>query len=440
VKPTKLTLTLLAMGVLFTGCSKINSTEEINEEPIDPIEKKVQEQVKTYDQRVTTFDPKNYFIPESKQSTAETKVACEFGMGGEIPALGTGMFSQPLYRIEAEKIIDKNIGDVLYAPYSLVTTIANDVLYETEVDSFDRQLNTYRSVQIQKIPLNIISTHGFFTNSNKAVVINQARSYPVGYVRNMNGLQVRSAMFNDACNKDIGIRDYEWREIDISGKPLDSITSTVSEHQVRINQMGMFSGASNFFSYFGQEFGGFLTQNMNFKSALKSAGRFPVGSKIYVPKAIKTTDETLVVMQSEDQLISNFDPVSLGAMYTKEAARLNLGKIEFKKHDLKNDVVFYTPWAIDKHREAIEFDPVVVIKGKAYFSVWHLPNSLTYSDSTGSGSLTYYNATAHNAFVGAVKGIYQGQGSMIGTEHEDDTKYSMKTAIEYQKAQKSVEE
>ncbi|PZO92174.1 MAG: hypothetical protein DI631_09965, partial [Acinetobacter johnsonii] len=92
-------------------------------------------------------------------------------------------------------------------------------------------------------------------------------------------------------------------------------------------------------------------------------------------------------------------------------------------------------WNETKHREAVEFEPIVVIDGKAYSAVWHVPNTLTFNDSTSAGNLTYYNATAHNAFVNAVKGIYQGQQSMVGTEHEDDTEYSMKTAVEYQKAQ-----
>ena len=121
--------------------------------------------------------------------------------------------------------------------------------------------------------------------------------------------------------------------------------------------------------------------------------------------------------------------------YNNEAKIRNLGEISFKVYDLKNQVKFYTPWIESAGREAIEFDPIVIIEGKAYSAVWHIPNTLTFNDSTSAGALTYYNAIAHNAFVSAVKGIYQGQQSMIGTKHEDDTQYSMKTAIEYQKSQ-----
>jgi hypothetical protein len=92
----------------------------------------------------------------------------------------------------------------------------------------------------------------------------------------------------------------------------------------------------------------------------------------------------------------------------------NLGQIVFKVYNLKNNTVFYTPWNETKHREAVEFEPIVVIDGKAYSAVWHVPNTLTFNDSTSAGNLTYYNATAHNAFVNAVKGIYQGQQSMVG--------------------------
>lgn len=87
------------------------------------------------------------------------------------------MFSQPLYRIEAEQIMDKVQGDVMYAPYSIATSVEGDVLYESEIDSFDRQLNTLRSYQIKSSEQNIISSSGFYTNSNKAVRMAPIRSY-----------------------------------------------------------------------------------------------------------------------------------------------------------------------------------------------------------------------------------------------------------------------
>ena len=435
----KKTLTIAILSVLLFGCDKLkpsNTDTASQEEQIDPIEKKVEEQVRKYDERVTTYNPSNYKLPQSSLSTTNHKVACNFGVGGDLPALASnGMFSQPLYRIEAEQIMDKVQGDVMYAPYSIATSVEGDVLYESEIDSFDRQLNTLRSYQIKSSEQNIISSSGFYTNSNKAVRMAPIRSYPVAYVKRLDGDIVSTSMFNDACDKEVGVRNYKWREIDVSGKPYASLASTVSEQIVRVNQFGMFTSASNFYSYFSSEFGNFLDANNKFRSALEKSGRFPKGSKIYVPSEIKTTDETLLITKNPELEITDFQKDKVLEAYNKEAKIRNLGQIVFKVYNLKNNTVFYTPWNETKHREAVEFEPIVVIDGKAYSAVWHVPNTLTFNDSTSAGNLTYYNATAHNAFVNAVKGIYQGQQSMVGTEHEDDTEYSMKTAVEYQKAQ-----
>lgn len=435
----KKSLTIAILAILLVGCDKPKNSLPTNtplDDQIDPIEKKVQDQVRLYDERVTTFNPKNYKIPTSSPSLNSQKSSCKSGVGGNIPNLSTsGLFADVLYRIEAEQIIDKIRGDVMYAPYSIATSVEGDVMFESEIDSFDRQLNTLRSYQIKSIDQNIISTGGFYTNSNKAVRMTPIRSYPVAYVKRMDGNIVSTSMFNDECDKEVGVRNYNWREIDISGKPFSSITSTISEQIVRVNQFGMFTSASNFYSYFSQEFGNYLNSNHKFKQELQKAGRFPKGSKIYVPSEIKTTDETLVIMQNPEFEISNFKKDVVLAAYNKEAGLKNLGQITFKVYELKNQATFYTPWNESLNREALEFDPIVVIKGKAYPAVWHLPNTLTFNDSTSAGSLTYYNATAHNSFVSAVKGIYQGQKSMIGTAHEDDTQYSMKTAIDFQKSQ-----
>lgn len=435
----KKSLTISILTILLVGCDKPNDTLSNNassEDQIDPIEKKVQDQIRQYDERVTTYNPKNYQLPSTKPSISDLKASCKSGVGGNIPKLaGSGLFTQVLYRIEAEQIMDKVQGDVMYAPYSIATSIEGDVMYESEIDSFDRQLNTLRSYQIKSIDQNIISTGGFYTNSNKAVRMTPIRSYPVAYVKRMEGDIVSTSMFNDECDKEVGVRNYTWREIDISGKPFSGITSSVSEQIVRVNQFGMFTSASNFFSYFSSEFGNYLNSNYMFKQELQNAGRFPKGSKIYVPSEIKTTDETLVIMQNPEFEISNFNKDHILTAYNKESKSRNMGQITFKVYELKNQAIFYTPWNETKHREAIEFDPIVVIKDRAYPAVWHLPNTLTFNDSTSAGSLTYYNVTAHNAFVNAVKGIYQGQQSMAGTEHEDDTQYSMKTAIDYQKSQ-----
>lgn len=142
--------------------------------------------------------------------------------------------------------MDKVQGDVMYAPYSIATSVEGDVLYESEIDSFDRQLNTLRSYQIKSSEQNIISSSGFYTNSNKAVRMAPIRSYPVAYVKRLDGDIVSTSMFNDACDKEVGVRNYKWREIDVSGKPYASLASTVSEQIVRVNQFGMFTSASNF--------------------------------------------------------------------------------------------------------------------------------------------------------------------------------------------------
>ncbi|HCA5183668.1 TPA: hypothetical protein MW242_003307 [Acinetobacter baumannii] len=435
----KKVLSIAIAGILLTGCSDFNnSSSESKDEPIDPITAKVENQVKKYDERVTTFNPKNYTIPVANISKSEHTKNCNFGIGGAVPGLSSkSIFSQTLFRLDAEQIMDKVHGDVMYAPYTIATSIEDDVMYETEIDSFDRQLNTLRSYQIKSADQNIISSSGFFKNTNKAVRLDSIRRYPVAYVKRMEGDTVVTSMFNDDCDKNVGIRNYKWREIDLSGKPYSSIASTVSDQIVRVNQFGMFTSASNFYSYFSNQFGNYLSQNQNFKTKLASAGRFPKGSKIYVPAEIQTTDETLVIMKSSEFEIKDFDKAKILDLYNKEAKLTNSGPITFKVYDLKNNISFYTPWNEGLHREAVEFDPIVIIDGKAYSAVWHLPNKLTFPDSSGSGSLTYFNSTAHNSFVNAVKGIYQGQQSMEGTEHFDDTEYSMKTAIEYQKAQAS---
>lgn len=80
----KKTLTIAILSVLLFGCDKLepsNTDTASQEEQIDPIEKKVEEQVRKYDERVTTYNPSNYKLPQSSLSTTNHKVACNFGVG-----------------------------------------------------------------------------------------------------------------------------------------------------------------------------------------------------------------------------------------------------------------------------------------------------------------------------------------------------------------------
>ena len=130
----------------------------------DPETKSFIEKDIAYQEKITTLDFTNYDMPSSKVSNAEENTKCENGFGGQMPNIQNGIFNEPLYSLDAEKIATDNNG-VAYAPYVNAYYVVGDILFKKPLDLFDRKLLTYEQLTRNFSDSRVIIGNKSFKNS-----------------------------------------------------------------------------------------------------------------------------------------------------------------------------------------------------------------------------------------------------------------------------------
>lgn len=377
-----------------------------------------QQLVSDYEKRVTSYDPNIYPIPKNNIGRLDANAECINGLGGKSKGLGKGIFDESLFMIMTES--SEFEGLKAFAPYTRVTNVVNDVIFEADVDTFDRQVMNQRYV-MAGIPSkrHIITTDGFFYDSYSHMPV-KGMGYPVGYLISQAGLFTGTALVNDECDKNLGKRKYEWQKIDLSGKPISYITTTIPTSQTVISPYGMFTYTTSSYLYLPNPTGEYIGSNVKLLQKFNRHAEYPQGSYIYVPKNIEVYKEVMMQDLNEYTAIEDFNMDE----YVAQVARVSGldPKLVSMIETSSGNMTLYVPrHKIDK-TELPNAAPLLKKEGKYYPMAWTLPSKTEINYKKGVGDLSYMNKTAHDHTVKAMKSSFQGLQLSTNTLTDGTTK------------------
>lgn len=373
--------------------------------------------VQDFEKRITTYNAEDYPIPKGNIGRIASNTECNKGLGGVSVGLGKGIFDQSLFTIMTE-VSDYN-GLPAYAPYSRVTNVINDVIFEADVDTFNRRVLNHRylmsGVASQR---HLITPDGYYTDSYSHMPTGQY-GYPVGYLIEQSGLYTGTAAFNDKCDKSLAKRKYKWQQIDISGKDISFITQTIPVTETVISAYGLFTVTNNNYLYLQKNTGDYILNNMKQAGKLNRFGKFPKGSYLYVPSNIEVFKELMLQDLNEYTALENFDMEA----YKAEVAQANSINVKMVDMEASNDgenILYIPKHKIDRTELSLS-SPIYKFKGKHYMMEWVLPNTTEVNYKKAVGDLVYMNQTTHDHLVRAMKGALQGLQLNQGTFTEGET-------------------
>lgn len=408
----------VVVGYEFSKDSEAQAPSESTDNKKNKSEMTEQQLVSDYEKRVTTYDPKIYPIPKNNIGRIDSKVECLNGLGGDTKGLGKGLFDEPLFIIMTEA--SEYEGYKAFAPYSRVTNVVNDVIFEADIDTFDRQVMNQRYL-MSGIPSkrHIITTDGFFYDSYSHMPV-KGMGYPVGYLISQAGLFTGTALVNDQCDKNLGKRKYEWQKIDLSGKPISYITTTIPTTQTIVSPYGMYSYTTNSYLYLQGTTGEYIASNVKLLQKFNRAEHYPKGSYIYLPKNIEVYKEVMIQDLNEYTAIEDFNMDS----YIAQVAQLSgvNPKVVSMVETSSGDTTLYVPRHKIDNTELPNAAPVLKMNGKYYPMVWTLPNKTEINYKKGVGDLAYMNKTAHDHTVRSMKSSLQGLQLSANTLTDGSTK------------------
>lgn len=373
--------------------------------------------VQEFEKHLTTYNAEDYPIPKSNIGRIASTTECNKGLGGTTAGLGKGVFDESLFAIMTETS-DYN-GIPAYAPYSRVTNVINDVIFEADVDTFNRRVLNQRYL-MSGVPSqrHLITPDGYYKDSYSHMPSGQ-HGYPVGYLIEQSGLYTGTAALNDSCDKSLAKRKYKWQKIDISGKDISFITQSIPVTETIVSAYGLFNVTSNNYLYLQKNTGDYIVSNMKQAGKLNRYGKFPKGSYLYVPSDIEVFKELMLQDINEYTALENFDMQA----YKEEVAKANNVNVKMVSMEESSDGenILYVPKHTVDRTELSLSSPIYKFKGKFYMMNWVLPNVTKVNHKKGLGDLVYMNQEAHDHTVKAMKGALQGLQLSQGTLSEGET-------------------
>ncbi|HFG7030414.1 TPA: hypothetical protein ACGIK9_002899 [Acinetobacter baumannii] len=393
--------------------------EEIQKEKSKKGPTTEKELVADFEKRLTSYDPKLYPIPHNNLARSDNSTECKSGIGGKVKALDRGIFDESLYVVMAEK--SDYEGVAAYAPYSRVTNVINDVIFEADVDTFDRKLTNQRYLMAGIPSKRIILTVDKMFEDTNSHIPNKQYGYPVGYLTSQTGLYTGTAIYNDACDKTVGLRKYQWEKIDLSGKKLGHILQVIPTTQTVVSPYGMFTFSVNTYVYLQQDVGDYLMSNSKQLNKMLKFDNFPKGSYVYAPKQIEVFKELMYGDINDYTALPDFEMEKYKEKIAKDA-NLDVRMVEMVPSQSGEMTLYLPRHKVDKTEISVG-TPLLNLKGKWYQMNWTLPNVTDLDYKKGLGDLVYMNKKTHDHLVGAIKWAYQGlqlsQDSLTDGETKD---------------------
>lgn len=374
-----------------------------------------------YQNKITTFNPANYELPKTNLAKNDENLGCKSGIGGKMPMLYSGMFSEPLYHLDAEATATDIPGKFAYAPYVNAFYVVGDILFQQPLDLFDRQLVTTKSLLRHMYDVQIIVGNQSYTNSFNAM---QTKfGFPYAYMVQQTGSVVSFSSFNNECAKDVARKNITYRKFDLTGLPVSVLLSADWQTSLHHGINGLFNFTEKTTDFVSENFLDWVQSNNRAYLDIVTSPetpKFEPGSYLYIPVQYENINEVVYVDYS--QPLKDF---SLEQWRKELAAKNSLpaSEIEFVEENSGGSKVY-------KAFKAGNMEPVgdfvVGLKDKKwYMGKWELPYKTELSGKEPyRNQLVLLNEKAMGTAISLFKSRYQGKQVDANSDNENlDLRY-----------------
>lgn len=381
----------------------------------DPEAKKFIEKDIVYQEKITSLNFNNYDMPKSKLSNSEENNKCTNGFGGQMSSIQNGVFNEPLYALDAEKIATDN-GDFAYAPYVNAYYVVGDILFKKPLDLFDRKIITYEQLTRNFSDSRVVIGDKSFRNSYGTM--ESKFGFPQAYLKQQAGLIVSLSAFNDDCIKNIGGRNIHFDRIDLAGKPITSLFSSKYKTSLFHGVNGLYNYTDKTSDFVSVEFLDWIhSNNLIYQNLINNRMKnvFPQGSYMFVPVKYQILQEVVTV---------NFKAQHVEAKLQEILSRIaqendiNVKDASFAKEEFK-DFTIYKPVKTSDYSKIANY-ALAEKDGKIYLTTWELPVSISISGlEPDRSNLVMMNDIALKSALETIKSNYQGKKFDVGTINEN---------------------
>lgn len=381
----------------------------------DPEANKFIEEDNDYQAKITSFDFGNYPEVKTNLSNADSNDKCVNGFGGHMRNIQQGIFSEPLYSLDAEKLETDN-GGYGFAPYVNAYFVVGDILFKKPMDYFDRKIITYEQLTRNFSDSRAIIGNTSFKNSYGTM--ESKFGFPQAYLKQQAGLIVSLSVFNDGCVKDVGIRNIHFDRIDLSGIPVTALFSSKYKTSLFHGMNGLYNYTDKTTDFVSLNFLDWIqSNNLIYQTLINNRSEllFPKGSCIFVPVKYEVKQEIVSVNFKSQPLEAKLNTIlnDIAKQYKLDVKSLTLAKEEFKDFNIYKPV------------KSIDYDKVTNFAiaekgGKLYYATWELPTTVEITGlEEDRSNLVLMNGTALKYALGVIKSNYQGKKFDIGTVNQD---------------------
>lgn len=371
---------------------------------------------KEYQLKITSFDPKNYNLPKSNLANAVETGGCKFGFGGDMPKLHQGMFSEPLYALDAEKVQTQAVDEFGYAPYVNSYAVIGDILFRKPLDLFDRKLITTDELARNYSDNRIVIGNKSFKNSYRTM--ESKFGFPQSYLVQQTGNVATFASFNDDCNKNLGIKHLTFMKVDLTGLPISSLLSTTYQTSLYHGLNGLYNHTRKSPDFISSNFLEWVqSNNRAYLNIVNNPDlqTFPKNSYLYVMKGYENRDETVSIDFKSEPVDLTLDQWKLEV---SKSSKVPLAEITFVEEEFKdfkivkvarvNDLAQLSPYAI------------AIKDGKKYIANWEIPDKFEIQGNEPERHrMVFMNLDALSAALTVFKSHYQGAQLDIGTDKQE---------------------
>lgn len=381
----------------------------------DPEAKKFIEKDIIYQEKITSMNFDNYDVPKSKLSNIVENSKCTNGFGGQMPSIQNGIFNEPLYALDAEKIPTDNGGSA-YAPYVNAYYVVGDILFKKPLDLLDRKVITYEQLTRNFSDSRVIIGNKSFKNSYSTM--ESKFGFPQAYVKQQAGLVVSLSAFNDACIKDVGGRNIHFDRIDLSGMPITSLLSSKYKTSLFHGVNGLYNYTDKSPDFVSAAFLDWIhSNNLIYQNLISNRMKhvFPHGAYMFVPVKYQILQEVVTVNFKSEGIEAKLQEIQ--NQIAKEND-LNAKDITFVKEEFK-DFLIYKPVKTLNYEKLTNY-ALAEKEGKLFITTWELPVTVNVNGlEPDRSNLVVMNQIALKSALEVIKSNYQGKKFDIGTINEN---------------------
>ena len=381
----------------------------------DPETQKLLEEDKAYQEKITSFDFAKYPEVKANLANAESQDKCVNGFGGHMRKIQQGIFSEPLYSLNAEKLETDN-GGFGYAPYVNAYYVVGDILFKKPMDYFDRQIITYEQLTRNFADSRAIIGNTAFKNSYSTM--ESKFGFPQAYLKQQAGLIVGLSAFNDGCVKDVGLRNIHFDRVDLSGIPVTALFSSKYRTALFHGMNGLYNYTDKTPDFVSPDFLDWIhSNNLIYQNLVNQRDKylFPRGSYLFVPVKYDVQQEIVTVNFKDEPL-----NIKLNTILTDIAKQNQLQPtdITFVEEEF-NDFKIHKPVRKKDLEKVVNF-AIAEKNGKLFYATWELPTTINITGLEADRSnLVLMNATALQYALGVIKSNYQGKKFDVGTANQN---------------------